>query len=56
MSTWHDIKNPDDVDFNESDNTVEIYIGDDYGGAIYVSIPMDYIVRVLPDNSDIETI
>jgi hypothetical protein len=56
MSTWHNINGPSDVDFNGSDNTVEIYVGEDYGGAIYVSVPMDYILRVLPDNSDTKAI
>lgn len=56
MSTWHDINQQKDVEFNGDDNTIEIYVGEDYGGAIYVSVPMDYILKVLPDNSDIKTI
>jgi len=56
MSTWHNIWDSDDVEFNKDDNTIEIFIDEDYGGAIYVSVPMDYILRVLPDNSDTKAI
>lgn len=51
MSTWHNINEPTDVELNESDDTIEIYIGENYGGAIYVSVPREYITRVLPSES-----
>lgn len=49
MSTWHNINDSSDVDYNESDNTIEVYVGQDYGGAIYVSIPLDYVLSVIPE-------
>jgi hypothetical protein len=48
MSTWHNINNAEDVELNSDDNTIEVYIGEDYGGAIYVSIPLEYVMNVLP--------
>ncbi len=50
MSTWYNIYDEDDVEYNISDDTVEVYIGDDYGGAIYVSIPLSSILKVIPPN------
>ncbi len=47
MSTWYDINNPEDVEVNNTDNTLEVYIGEDYGGAIYVSVPMDLVYATI---------
>ena len=55
MSTWHNINVPEDVEVNNDDDTLEIYIGDDYGGAIYVSVPISFVKKAL-DESDTKAI
>jgi hypothetical protein len=52
MSTWHNITVPEDVEINKSDDTLEIYIGEDYGGAIYVSVDMNIIKNILNESSN----
>lgn len=47
MSTWHNITVRRDIEINTDDNTLEVYIGEDYGGAIYVSIPVEFIKELL---------
>ena len=47
MSTWHNITVPKDIEINKDDDTLEVYIGEDYGGAIYVSIPVTFIKELL---------
>lgn len=47
MSTWYNITVPKDIEINNDDDTLEVYIGEDYGGAIYVSIPVEFIKELL---------
>jgi len=55
MSTWIDIKNQEDVDYDEATYTfqeasIDVYIGSDQFGANYVTIPVSFILKVLRDN------
>lgn len=53
MSTWIDIKDQDDVDFDSTPMTEETivicYSTDDFG-ANYVSVPVKFIIAVLEKN------
>lgn len=43
MSIWYHIRKEEDVDFNENDGTLEIYIGEQSGDHAYYSIPIELI-------------
>ena len=51
MSTWIEIKEADAVELSDDGKTIEVYIGSDHGGAIYVDIPLEFIHKARePDN------
>jgi hypothetical protein len=53
MSQWLTIKNQDDVDYDSppmSEDSIDVYVGSDYMGANYVTIPVSFILKVLRDN------
>jgi hypothetical protein len=53
MSQWLTIKEQEDVDYDSlplSEATIDVYVGNDYMGANYVSIPVRFIIKVLEDN------
>jgi hypothetical protein len=61
MSTWITIKNQEDLEYSEEqkgvwkdtilqEETIDVFIGDDYNGNHYVSIPVSFIIKVLGDN------
>lgn len=52
MSTWYNITVPKDVEINNDDDTLEIYIGEDYGGAIYVSVDINIIKNLLNEKAN----
>ena len=47
MSIWYEIKNPEDIEISEDGKTVEILIGTDYSGNIYVEIPVKILRQKL---------
>ena len=53
MSTWIDIKEQDDVDYDSlpmTEDTIDVlYSSDDFGNN-YISIPVKFIIKVLKDN------
>jgi hypothetical protein len=51
MSQWYNITKQRDLEINNDDNTLEVYIGEDYGGAIYVSIPVEFIKELLDEGT-----
>jgi DNA-dependent RNA polymerase auxiliary subunit epsilon len=53
MSQWLTIKKQEDVELDESpmtEATIDVYVGSDYMGANYVTIPVSFILKVLRDN------
>ena len=48
MSTWIEAKK-DDVFLSDDKKEVNIHIDDDYAGAIYVSIKIDYLKEILAE-------
>ena len=53
MSTWIDIKDQDDVDFDESpmtEATIDVLYSSDKFGNNYISIPVSFIINVLKQN------
>jgi hypothetical protein len=47
MSTWYNITTTEDLNINDSDDTLEVYLGSDYGGAMYVSIPLNLVKEII---------
>lgn len=50
MSTWIEIKDQEDVEYDESPMTaptIDVLISDDEFGNNYVSIPLEFIINVL---------
>jgi hypothetical protein len=47
MSIWHEVKSIDKIDITEDGEEIHINIGSDYSGAIYVSVPVKMIEKVL---------
>jgi hypothetical protein len=50
MSTWIEIKDQEDVEYDESPMTaptIDVLISDDQFGNNYVSIPLEFIINVL---------
>jgi hypothetical protein len=50
MSTWVEIKDQEDVAYDESPMTaptIDVLISDDQFGNNYVSIPLEFIINVL---------
>ena len=47
MSIWYEIKNPEDIEISDNGKTVEILIGTDYSGNIYVEIPVKILIQKL---------
>ncbi len=61
MSTWIDIKKQEDLQYSEeqrgiwkntvlAEECIEVFIGEDYSGSHYVSVPVKFILKVLRDN------
>ena len=47
MSTWTEIKDKDDVNYDIIDDTIDVLISTDDFGNNYVSIPLAYIIEAL---------
>jgi hypothetical protein len=53
MSTWITIKDQEDVGYDDgpmSEDYIDVFIGDDQFGNNYVTIPVEFILKVLKDN------
>ena len=53
MSTWITIKKQEDVEFDNcvfTEASIDVLIGDDDFGNNYVSIPVEFILKVLREN------
>jgi len=53
MSTWINIKDQEDVDYDSlplTEATIDVCYSNDNFGANYVSIPVKFIIKVLEDN------
>jgi hypothetical protein len=53
MSTWITIKEQEDVEYDSSpmtEDSIDVFIGNDDFGNNYVTIPLSFILKVLKDN------
>lgn len=53
MSTWIDIKEQDDVEYDSlpmTEDTIDILYSSDKFGNNYISVPVRFIIKVLRDN------
>jgi hypothetical protein len=52
MSTWITIKKQEDVDISLAPfgDSIDVFLSDDQFGNNYVSIPVEFIIKVLKDN------
>jgi hypothetical protein len=50
MSTWINIRKQEDIEVDEDEHTLDVYIGSDNFGANYISIPVRFILNILKDN------
>lgn len=53
MSTWITIKKQEDVEYDSApmtEDSIDVFIGDDDFGNNYVTIPVSFILKVLKDN------
>jgi hypothetical protein len=53
MSTWINIKDQDDVDYDSgvmTEDSIDIFLNQDNFGANYVTCPVKFILKVLRDN------
>jgi hypothetical protein len=49
MSTWNYISK-DDLSYDPTDNTIDIYIGSDYNGNNYLMIPLETLKTFIEEN------
>ena len=47
MSTWTEIKDKDDVDYDVIENMINVLFSSDDFGNNYISIPLGYIIEAL---------
>jgi hypothetical protein len=53
MSTWIEIKKQEDVEYDSgvmTEDSIDVFIGDDNFGNNYITIPVRFILKVLTDN------
>jgi len=53
MSTWIKIEKQEDVDYDSgvmTEDSIDVFIGNDKFGNNYVTIPVSFIIKVLRDN------
>ena len=53
MSTWIEIKKQEDVEYDNgimTEDSIDIFIGNDNFGNNYVTIPVSLIIQVLKEN------
>jgi len=49
MSTWINITDKDDIEYDHSEDTLDIYLGRDDFGNNYVTVPLEFIREILKD-------
>ena len=47
MSTWI-TKSKDDIEYDAEAETIDVYLGSDYNGNNYISIPVEIIKELIP--------
>jgi hypothetical protein len=53
MSTWITIKKQEDVEYDSpvfTEDSIDVFIGNDDFGNNYVTIPVSFVLKVLKDN------
>jgi len=53
MSTWITIKKQEDVEYDSSpltEDSIDVFIGNDDFGNNYVTVPVSFVLKVLKDN------
>ena len=53
MSTWLEIKKQEDVEYDScpmTEDSIDIFIGNDDFGNNYVTVPVSFIINVLKEN------